>query len=655
MKVLLLGHRSFAATGLKEQLIAAGHDVICFCRGSIGQEFDTVTGSVFELDTNPHLQKAFDVIINYIVLKDELIDQNVRFMASLAKLCQQQKVQHLIHISSVSSFRGGVTSVSEDSPTETIPLKKGAYGSLKVAQDLYLMEHLGSQTKLSLVRPGFILGPGVINPIVGTAARLPWNKTLIIGNAHSIMPMIRRDDVHQTLVKLIASPPNQSLEVFLLVANNSPTRRNFIDACCRRMGIGLGVVTVPVFVWYGIAICAEITARLLGQGKMQPYAKLSARLANQAFNSHHTQNRLNLDFTFDWETVLQSSLESQRPNVELLPVPKPLPVTKAKSITFLGFGRIVKQKHLPALKKLGFHGQINAYDIRQGTDQSGRNIQAIQGASLAPSDLFVVASPGPAHIAALDSLRQVQGPILIEKPVGYTTSELQQWMEFARTRLSPVYVCHNYRFKHNVLKMAETLQKYNPGELKHVHVHFHSPSVSQDSAAWLRNERKARTLLMDYSLHFLDLACMFGRGDWKIDGLRHEMDSHHNTGLIEGRLVSNYSVSLLLRQGFGPRRARILYSFQNYHISLGFFPDTFAVYMADDNPWLHKAESKASFRATVAKIRDKLLNKENDFSHAEAFSAALGDSPELADSIKINSLYPFYQMLFQLSTRVYGQ
>jgi nucleoside-diphosphate-sugar epimerase len=667
MRVLICGHRSFAARGLATLLRDAGHDVTCFSRGPVGEstsgERRTVTGPVDQIHANPHLHgKQFDAVVNYIMLKDEPIPPNLAYLDSLLQLIREQRIPHLVHISSISSYKGNVRVVTEDAPLEKEFEKKGSYGSIKAATDDYVIRHVPKETKLSLVRPGFILGEGLLNPIVGTAVRYPpSNELLVIGNAHSHIPMISRTQVNDAVRRIIEKPPTAPVEAFLLAAPNSPTRLEFLKACCKRLGIGVGVKKFPAPLWHVVGVGAEVAARLIGQGKMQPYAKIAARLPTQRFDASRTQQRLGMDLNVDWECELTKSLDAQDRNFDLPYLPHALPKTPATSVTFIGFGRIVKQKHLPALKRLGFDGRINAYDLRGGTDAaSGQAVHAIDATTkLEPADLYVVASPGPAHTAALPPLRETTGPVLVEKPLAYTRDEVQQWADFAAARTAPVLVCHNYRFKENVQRMLALLAKHNPGKLRHVSVHFESPPVGSDSVAWLRNERKARTLLMDYAIHFLDLACMFGRGAWRADGVRYELNGAGETSLIEGRvLADNYSVAFLLRQGFGPRRARLLFNFQNYSTSLGFFPDTFVGYVANDNPWLYKQEKRDSMRATLRKVADKVLNRDADISHAAAFAAATADRPpddpsDFANAIRIDRVKPFYDLLFDLGDVVY--
>jgi predicted dehydrogenase len=217
-----------------------------------------------------------------------------------------------------------------------------------------------------------------------------------------------------------------------------------------------------------------------------------------------------------------------------------------------------------------------------------------------------------------------------------------------------VFVLQNSRFKPNVMAMLAHVQRYHPGALKQVDVHYQSPPVAMHSPAWRRDERGSQTLLLDYSLHYLDVAMMFTKKAWQLQDLRHELNFRQETALIEGRMRSeDYPVNFLLRQGFIPRRARIFFTFENYACSLGFFPDTFVAHMTGDGGALYKQEAKASNRATFRKILDKLTKQESDDSHALAMMAAMGDS-RLGGSLALRNLEQVYRVLFAIGEKVYG-
>lgn len=654
LKVLLCGHRAFAARGLRERLRADGHEVVCFSRGPLRADGDTVSGPVDAVHENPHLQRAFDTVVNYILVKDGSIDENLAYLDSLLELCRRGGVGHLLHISSVSVHKGSVRVVNEAAAVETDPSRKGSYGGLKVATESHVRDRVPEGVKLSLVRPGFVLGAGLESPIVGMAFRLPWNRLLLLGSPRNQVPLTTRAQLNEAVATVVASPPEDRRETLMIADGASPTRREYLEACCTRLGCGTAVTSLPVPLWLAAAVGGEIVARA-ARMSLRPLRIIGGACRTQSFDSSLTARRLGLDLSVDWRRALEQSSEGQTWNFELpyedLPPGKPA----FDRIVFLGYGRVVKQKHLPALGRLGFRGVIDAYDLEARTDADGRRVRAV--GELEPRRaLFVVASPGPAHVEAVDRLAGSEGPVLVEKPLGYCRDDLERWRAVARERTDGVFVCHNYRFKANVAAMVRHLRRFNPGRLHHVHLEFQSLPVSSDGAAWMRDERGARTLVMDYSLHFLDLATMFAAGEWKPGDVRFEIDARGNTSLIEGHFDSErYRVTFLLRQGFMPRRARLLYTFQNYQVSLGFFPDTFVPFMAHDNASLYAMERRASARATRRKVLDRLTGRDSDGSHAAALLAAGGDGSQAGGAIAIEQLAAFYQGLYALAEKVYGE
>ena len=655
-RILLCGDRSFAARGLADVLRGDGHTVVGFSRGPVRADGDRVTGPVDQLHDNPHLAgETFDTVVNYILLKDEKIEPNDRYLESLLKFCTSHGVRHLVHISSVSVYSGDLTDVHEDALVETVPERKGSYGSLKVAQDLYLNQHAPADLRISFVRPGFILGPGLMDPMIGMGFRVGHNNVLLIGDDGNQLPVVTREQVHEAVAAVVRSGEQAKREAFLVLDNASPSRRQWLQACCDLLGCGRRVIAVPTLFWRAAGIGGEAVARLAGMS-IRPNKVIRNACRRQRFDSTRTQRRLGLKMETDWRAALVSSFagqeQAQRPYTSI-PWRK---LSDVRRITFVGFGQVVKQKHLPALKRLGYSGEIAAYDVKAGTDPTGREIRAIDDAVPLPaSDLVVLASPGPVHNRALPLLRRVEAPILIEKPLCYSETELEEWLDFANERSALTIVCQNFRFKRNVAAMMEHLARYQPGRLLQADVSFQSPSIGKEWRTWTRDERAARTLLMDYSVHYLDVACMFDTSGWRLDGARCELDHMGFTSLIEGRFNgAGYPVNFLLRQGLMPRRARVRLTFQNYIVNLGFFPDTFVAYMADDTAALYNTERKQAARATRAKVIDKLTGRDSDQSHAAAYLAALSGPGGFGKAVTVRQLESYYRAVFQLSEAVYG-
>ena len=134
-RVLVCGHRAFAARGVVERLSGAGHEVMCFSRGALGRNGSVVTGAVERIADNPHLDCPFDTVVNYILLKNRTIEENTAYLESLLALCRRREAAHLIHFSSVSVYRSSIGHVTEETRVETDPRRKGSYGGLKIATE----------------------------------------------------------------------------------------------------------------------------------------------------------------------------------------------------------------------------------------------------------------------------------------------------------------------------------------------------------------------------------------------------------------------------------------------------------------------------------------------------------------------------------------
>ena len=604
---------------------------------------------------NRYLAGPFDAVVNFILLKDGDIAANRKYADGLIQFCKKTRVRHLIHISSPSSIKSSESLITETSPFEANPETKGSYGSIKAAADVQILSSVPPALKLSMLMPGFILGSGVVNPIVGSAVRLPSNHLLCIGDGYAVMPMTTRALLHQAVLRVLVAPPSHSPEVLLIVDPHSPTRRAYLDACCTVLGCGRSVVTMPSLVWWAAGVLGEVVAPLVGMWKLRPLKKISGKLLRLHYEPRTTARRLGMSLAVDWRAELRRSLDGQQADIELPPVGERPGHVPSGPVTIIGAGGIVQKRYLPALSRLGHRGRVEAFDVFRGRLSGGVEVSDFRSRRIRKSRLYVVASPGPVHVQAINRLRGLPGVVLIEKPAAQNPREFAAWLAFAKARRDPVLVCHNYRFKRNVLRMCEFLAIHSPGLLHHVSLQFQSPSVATDSAEWRRDERRARTLLMDYGLHFLDLACMFGRGDWDLKTVRHEVDAWNRTSVIQGGAKrGSTTVDFLLRQGFAPRSTRIRFNFQNYSVTLGFFPDLFAVHMNDLAIWPAGAEIAAALRGLADKVAERVFHSEPDRSHDEVISRALAAPEHLETTLGVKALKDFYGLAFQIGERVYG-
>ena len=132
MKILICGHRAYAAKGLVCMLEDRGHDVLCFSRGELRKENNIITGNVLEVGDNRYLtDEHIDVIVNFILLDGESVHKNIEYSSSLCKLARKVGANRIIHMSSVSCYANECDYINENNFDNIIIL----YNFINLATD----------------------------------------------------------------------------------------------------------------------------------------------------------------------------------------------------------------------------------------------------------------------------------------------------------------------------------------------------------------------------------------------------------------------------------------------------------------------------------------------------------------------------------------
>lgn len=201
-KVLILGSNSFAGSGLYGFMKDKNYDVKCFNRGIEGFSGDEIRGDVFQLSKNPFLKdQKFDVAINFILIKDGSVSDNLSFLEELSKFCDSN-VKSLIQISSISAYQSSLQNANEYSVLETSLFKKGSYSRIKTSNDIFLINR-DNRFQLVLVRPGFIVDEKSEISITGIAAKLISNIYILLGDKSSSLPLVEKSRFHEALYSIL--------------------------------------------------------------------------------------------------------------------------------------------------------------------------------------------------------------------------------------------------------------------------------------------------------------------------------------------------------------------------------------------------------------------------------------------------------------------
>ena len=274
-KILICGATSFVAKGFKELLIQQGFDVDTFGRKD---------GSYLEIDKNPMLADSYEAVVNFAVLKDQNIENNVSYMKSLVEMCRQKHVKKLIHFSSIMVYSYHLGRLDENSPIDTVAntMMEG-YGKIKIACDEFLNSIKQSLPfEVVMVRPGYVLADNRPAPFI---KRLPCGASVILGNKKSRQPIVKREDIHLALLKIIETDKN--LPVYHLFQNNDITKYNFA-----KQTVGGLILVLPKFIFEGL----PRLMMKMGMMKKALYSRFDGMYNYNVASSTMTESKLNIKF-----------------------------------------------------------------------------------------------------------------------------------------------------------------------------------------------------------------------------------------------------------------------------------------------------------------------------------------------------------------------
>lgn len=274
-KILICGATSFVAKGFKELLIQQGFDVDTFGRKD---------GSYLEIDKNPLLADSYEAVVNFVVLKDQNIEDNVSYMKSLVEMCKQKQVKKLIHFSSIMVYSYHLGKLDENSPIDTVAntMMEG-YGKIKIACDEFLNSVKQSLPfEVVMVRPGYVLADNRPAPFI---KRLPCGVSVILGNKKSRQPIVKREDIHLALLKIIEIDKN--LPVYHLFQNNDITKYNFA-----KQTVGGLILVLPKLIFEGL----PRLMMKMGLMKKALYSRFDGMYNYNVASSTMTESKLNIKF-----------------------------------------------------------------------------------------------------------------------------------------------------------------------------------------------------------------------------------------------------------------------------------------------------------------------------------------------------------------------
>lgn len=282
-KILICGHRSFVATGLTDVMKKYNIDCDCFSRGQVQRVGNVVTGDVMQMVSNPELGQ-YDTVINFIILKDASIEQNLVYVQALLDFCKHTGVKHLIQISSIAVYPNDAALVNEESELES-PENKSGYAAIKLAVDKYILEHPVDGLQVTFVRPGYVYAKNAEISKAGLVVS-KFGIHILLGDKKTVLPIINRVLLHEALTKIVLADKKE--DVYLIFNSNAnQTKYNFVSRQWNIHPVSLPTRTITF---------AARCLNKVGVFSNTNYKRVIGLFKRTHFDNHKTEECLSLQF-----------------------------------------------------------------------------------------------------------------------------------------------------------------------------------------------------------------------------------------------------------------------------------------------------------------------------------------------------------------------
>lgn len=203
-RILCFGKNSFIASQFESSLENQSIYIDWFSRGVESRIGNVVYGSIDNIEKNPFFIDNYDCVINFAILKNSSIDDNVNFIKIITNFCLKYKVKKFLHFSSPMVYSYNSMYIDEYSKIEDLNITwKGHYAKIKLATDKYLIESCNNFTfDICILRPGYVYE---FYKQVKFSIKIYGNIRILLSDRKSVLPTICKKQLHSSLIKIIFS------------------------------------------------------------------------------------------------------------------------------------------------------------------------------------------------------------------------------------------------------------------------------------------------------------------------------------------------------------------------------------------------------------------------------------------------------------------
>lgn len=201
---------------------------------------------------------------------------NVHGLQTLVRAAMAAGVRRFVHVSSVTVHGNDVRGTAdENSPLRT---EANPYSRSKVAGERLLRRMIvDEQARVTIVRPGWIYGPGDTASFARLARMTEQGRMVVVGSGGNHLPLIYVRDVAEGAL-LAGAAERANGRAYLLVNDEPVTQRDFLTLLAAELGAAAPVWQIPYRAALTMGAVAESLWHLSRRREPPPVMRYGLRL-----------------------------------------------------------------------------------------------------------------------------------------------------------------------------------------------------------------------------------------------------------------------------------------------------------------------------------------------------------------------------------------
>jgi nucleoside-diphosphate-sugar epimerase len=329
MRILVTGATGFVGSQLVPSLVSRGDAIRALVRKTSRLEdlrhprVELCYGDVTDPDSLRNAVQGIEAVIHCASVvgesgnREEFLRVNVEGTRNLLEACRGLPLKRFVHISSLSVITGYK---DHEGTKEEAPYRPTGenYADTKIEAEKLVLEYgRRHQIPVTILRPGFIFGPGDRLFLPTVIKNLREGKVKLIDQGKKLLNLTHVGNLIEAIDRALTQDEAVG-EIFNITDGEKVSKRQFFFAVADLMGIPRPAKSIPFPVAW--ILCAVVTAlyKILRIRKLPPISRMKLRFAgqNQWFDISKSERLLGYRHKIRFEEGLKDAVRWYRETLE---------------------------------------------------------------------------------------------------------------------------------------------------------------------------------------------------------------------------------------------------------------------------------------------------------------------------------------------------